>query len=55
MSSLFGIRENTHNTTHFQVLFNESRRTVNYGIETICYREYKLANPLDIFKRKILD
>ena len=45
-----------------QVLSNESRRTVNYGLETICYRapflwanlppEYKLANSLNIFKRK---
>ena len=63
MSSLFEIRENTHNTRYFQVLSNESRRTVNYGLETICYRapflwanlppEYKLANSLNIFKRKI--
>ena len=37
MSSLFEIRENTHNTRHFQVLCNESRRTVNYGSETMCY------------------
>ena len=54
MSSLFEIRENTHNTRYFQVLSNESRRSVNYGLETICYRapflwanlppEYKLAN-----------
>ena len=36
MSSLFKILENTHYTRHFQVLSNESRRTVNYGIETIC-------------------
>ena len=38
MSSLFEIRENTHNMRHFQVLSNESRRTINYGLETICYR-----------------
>ena len=38
MSSLFEIRENTHNTSYFQVLSNESRRTVNYGLATICYR-----------------
>ena len=48
---------------YFQVLPNERRRTVNYGLETICYRapflwanlppEYKLANSLNIFKRKI--
>ena len=59
MSSLSQIRENTHNTRYFQVLSNESRRTINYGLETICYRtpflwaEYKLANSLNIFKRKI--
>ena len=63
MSSLFEIRENTHNTRYFQVLSNESRRTVNYGLETVCYRspflwanlppEYKLTDSLNIFKRKI--
>ena len=62
MSSLFEIRGNTHNTRHFQVLSNESRRTVNYGLKAICYRgafpwanlppEYKLANFLSSFKRK---
>ena len=63
VSSLFEIRENTHNTRYFQGLSNESRRTVNYALETICYRapflwanlppEYKLTNSLNIFKRKI--
>ena len=63
MPSLFEIRENTHNTRCIQVLSNESRRTINYGIETICYKapflwsnvppEYNLANSLNIFKRKI--
>ena len=63
MSSLFEIRENAYNTRYFQVLSNESRRTVNYGLESKCYRtaflwgklppEYKLANSLNIFKRKI--
>ena len=38
MSSLFEIPENTHNMRNFQVLSIESRRTVNYGLETICYR-----------------
>ena len=38
MSSLFEIRGNTHNTRHFQVLSNESRRTVNYGLKAVCYR-----------------
>ena len=59
MSSLFEIHENTHNTSYFQVPSNESRRAINYGLETIFYRapflwadlppEYKLANS---FKRK---
>ena len=63
MSSLFEIRENTHDTRYFQVLSSESTRTVNYGLETTCYRaptfcanlplEYKLANSLNIFKTKI--
>ena len=63
MLSLFEIRVNTHNNRYFQVLSNKSSRTVNYGLETICYRvpflcanlppEYKLANSLNIFKRKI--
>ena len=58
MSSLFKIRENTHHTRYFQVLSNESRRTVNYGLESICYRasflwanlppENKLANSLQL-------
>ena len=61
-SSLFEIRENTHNTKFSQVLSNESRRIVNYGLETICYRtpflwanllpEYKLANYLNYFEKK---
>ena len=56
MSSLFEIRKNTHNTRCFQVLSNENRRTVNYGLETICYivsslwanlpPQYKLASSL---------
>ena len=47
----------------FKSLSNESRRTVNYGIETVYYRVpflwanlpavYKLENSLNIFKRKI--
>ena len=63
MSSLFEVRENAHNTRYFQVLSNESRGTLNYVLETMCCRapfpwanlppEYKLANSLNIFKRKI--
>ena len=56
MPSLFEIRRNSLNTRHFQILSNKSRRTVNYGLETICYRtllllanlplEYKFENSL---------
>ena len=63
MPSLFEIRRNSHSTRHFQFLSNKSRRAVNYGLETICYKtpfllanlppEYKFANYLNIFKRKI--
>ena len=35
MSCVLEIRENTHNTRYFQVLSNESRRTVNYALETV--------------------
>ena len=35
MSFLFEIRENTHNTRHFQVLSNESRGTVNTGLHLV--------------------
>ena len=35
MQSLFEIHTNCHNTRHFQVLSNKSRRTVNYGLQTL--------------------
>ena len=38
MSSLFEIRQNTRNMRYFQVHSNASRRIVNYGLETVCYR-----------------
>ena len=63
MPSLFEICRNSYSTRYFQVLSNKSRRAVNYGLETICYRtpfllanlppEYKYENSLSIFKRKI--
>ena len=63
MPSLFEIRRNSHRTRHFQVLSNKSRRTANYDLETISYKtpfllanlpaEYKFANYLNMFKRKI--
>ena len=56
MSSLFETRINSHNARHFQVLSKKSRRTVNYDLETVCYRtplllpnlprKYKFPNSL---------
>ena len=45
MSSLFEIRESTYNTRHFQVLSNERRRALNYGLENTSYRApFRWAN-----------
>ena len=62
MNSLFEFQNNEYNIKNFQVLSNDFRRTVNYGIETITYRapspwaklpsEYKLAASLEEFKVK---
>ena len=61
MSSLFEIRENTHNTGLFHIFSNESTRIiVSHDLETICYSapflwtnllpEYKPTNSLNIKK-----
>ena len=57
------LRENTHNLRNFQEIYNENRKTVKYGIETISNgtpfiwgnlpNEYKLATSLHDFKLKI--
>ena len=49
----FILRENTHNVRNFQEIFDQNRKTVKYGIETISNKtpflwanlpnEYKLA------------
>ena len=61
-TSLCQLGSNEYNIRNFQVL-SDFRRTVNYGIETITYRElsllaklpsdYKLAASLEAFKVKI--
>ena len=63
MDNFFIFRENTHNLRNFQIILNESKKTVRYGSETIFYRttllranlpeEYKLANSLSEFKSEI--
>ena len=39
----FYLRENNHNTKHLQVLSNESRKTVNYGLDTVLYIAFPLG------------
>ena len=63
MNSLFVFCENTHNIRNYQILPNNVRKTVRYGLETILYtspflwanlpQEYKLQKSLSAFKRKI--
>ena len=55
--------ENTHNIRNFLIISNENKKILSYGKKTIKFRtpsvranlpeEYKLANSLNIFKRKI--
>ena len=63
MEDFFLFRENTHNPRNFQVISNESKKTVRYGLETVKYRtplllanlpeKYKTATSLNSFKTKI--
>ena len=63
MSSLFTFRLNQHNLRNFQELSTEKRNTVNYGLETVTYREpilwaklpseYALVGSLTAVKSKI--
>ena len=63
MNSPFEFRSNKYNIRNFQVLSTNFRRTINYSIETITYRElshwaklsseYKLTASLEKFKMKI--
>ena len=63
MNSLFVFRENTHNIRNYQILSNNVRKTVRYGLETIFCRShflwanlpqaYKLQKSLSAFKRKM--
>ena len=63
MNPLFIFRENTHNICYYQILSNNVRKTVRYGLKNILYRspflwpnlpqEYKSQKSLSAFKRKI--
>ena len=63
MDNFFTFHENAHNIRNFQIISNEHKKTLRYGQKTIKFRtpslwanlleEYKLANSLNTFKRKI--
>ena len=63
MKNLFIFRENIHNIRNFQIIANETKNTVRYGLDTICYRtpylwaslpeEYKHLDSVRKFKEKI--
>ena len=38
MKNLFIFRENIYNIKNFQIIANENKNTVRYGLVTICYR-----------------
>ena len=38
MEHLLLFRENTHNIRNFQIISNESKKTVRYDLETVKYR-----------------
>ena len=56
-------RENTHNIRNFQIISNESKKSLRYGLETVKYRtplvranlpeKYKTATSLNSSKTKI--
>ena len=63
MEDFFLFCENTQNIRNFQIISNESKKTVRYGSETVKYRtpllwenlpeNYKTARSLNNFKTKI--
>ena len=62
IKNLFIFQENIHNSRSFQIIANEGKNTVRYGMETICYRspylwaslpeEYKNLNSVGKLKKK---
>ena len=45
MKDLFIFRENIHDIRNFQIIANENKNTVRYGLETVCYRTPYLWAP----------
>ena len=62
MEDFFLFHESTHNIRNFQMISNESKKTVRHGLETVKYRalllcanlpeKYKTATSLNCFKTK---
>ena len=51
MKDLFLFRENTHNIQNFQMISNDSKKTVRHGLETVKYRALLLwANLSEKYK-----
>ena len=63
LKNLFIFQENIHNIRNFQIIANENKNTVRYGLETVCCKtpywwaslreEYKHQNSAGKFKKKI--
>ena len=63
MKNFFIFRENIHDIRNFQMIANDSKNTVRYGLETTCYRtpqlwaslpeKYKHQNSVGKFKETI--
>ena len=63
MEDFFSFCENNHNIWRFQIISNDSKKTVRYGLETVKYRtpllwanlpkKYKTATSLNSFNTKI--
>ena len=63
MEDFFLFCENAHNIRNFQIISNESKKSVRCGLETVKYRtpllwanlseKYKTATSLNSFKTKI--
>ena len=44
MEDFFLLRENTHNIQNFQIIYNESKKTIRYGLETMKYKTVQTFN-----------
>ena len=59
MEDFFLFHENTHNIRNFQLISNESEKTVSYGLETLpllsanLSEKYRTTTSLNSFKTKI--